>query len=186
MKRFTILVLAILLSACTGTQPNPAEPTAEAFVTSTLPPTSQPLPTSYSSPVTPTPTTNPSILAQLFPNSNAGNELTRMDQQGMVIVEVTPMNFGMPGDSIIFEVSMNTHSVDLSMDLAKLSTLSTDTGRVIQAVSWDAPIGGHHVSGELVFPALVDGVSVFDGAAKFTLQIKDVDAPMRTFEWSLQ
>lgn len=183
MKLFVILTLAILLSSCTGVQQSPVEPTAEAFVTSTLPPTSIPLPTSFSSPVTPT--TDPSIFAQLFPNSNAGNELTRMDQQGMVIVEVTPMNFGMPGNTIIFEVAMNTHSVDLSMDLAQLSTLTTESGIVIQATSWDAPRGGHHVTGELSFPAVVDGVSVFDGATKLTLQIKDVDATIRTFEWDL-
>jgi len=186
MKKIAILALAILLSACTGVQPIPVEPTVEAFVTSTLPPTSQPLPTSISSPVTSTPTTDPSIFGQLFPSSNAGNEQTRMDQQGMVTVEVTPMNFGMLGDTIIFEVAMNTHSVDLSMDLAQLSTLTTDAGRVIQALSWDAPRGGHHVSGKLVFPALVDGVSIFDGTAKFTLQIKDVDAQLRIFEWDLQ
>jgi len=186
MKQFAILALAILLSGCTGVQPVLVEPTAEAFVTSTLPPTSLPLPTSFLAPVNTTPTTDPSILAQLFPNSNMEDELTRMDQQGMVIVEVTPINLGMAGDALVFEIAMNTHSVDLSMDLAQLATLSTDAGRVFQAVSWDAPRGGHHISGELVFPALVDGISVLDGASKITLRIRDVDAAMRTFEWDLQ
>jgi hypothetical protein len=54
----------------------------------------------------------------LFPGSSGGNELTRLDEQGMVTVEVTPLNLGMPGETLVFEVSMNTHSVDLSMDLA--------------------------------------------------------------------
>jgi len=108
-----------------------------------------------------------------------------MDQQGMVTVEATPINLGMAGDSLVFDIAMNTHSVDLSMDLAQLSTLTTDTGRDIPAMSWDAPRGGHHVSGELVFPARIDGVSILDGASKITLQIKDVDATMRIFEWDL-
>jgi hypothetical protein len=104
----------------------------------------------------------------------------------MVTVEVTPINLGMVGDNLVFDIAMNTHSVDLSMDLAQLSTLTTDAGKDIQAISWDAPRGGHHISGELVFPALVDGISILDGASKITLQIRDVDATMRTFEWDLQ
>jgi len=122
----------------------------------------------------------------LFSGSNANSEFTRTDQQGMVVVEVTPLNFGMPGDTLDFDVSLNTHSVDLSMDLAKLATLITDSGIIVQASLWDAPRGGHHVSGKLVFPTIVNGVSVLDGAAKLTLQIRDLDAPMRIFEWNLQ
>lgn len=188
MKRFIILVLsATLLAACTSTQSIAIQPTPEVFfVTATLPPTTTPWPASIASSVTPTPTTDPSIFVQLFPGSNAGNELTRMDQQGMVTVEVTPVNLGMPGDALIFEVTMNTHSVDLGMDLADLSTLTTDTGLVIQASLWDAPRGGHHVSGKLLFPSTLDGSSILDGVTRIVLQIRDVDAAMRNFEWQLK
>jgi hypothetical protein len=38
----------------------------------------------------------------------------------------------------------------------------------------------------LIFPATLNGKSILDGAGKLTLTIMDVDAPSRTFEWSLQ
>lgn len=188
MKQFGILLLAaILLAACSSTQSIVAQPTPVAtFVTATLPPTSTPWPTAGIDPVSPTPTTDPSIFSKLFPGSDAGNALTRMDQQGMVTVEVTPLNLGMPVETLIFEVAMNTHSVDLSMDLATISTLTTDTGLVIQATLWDAPRGGHHVSGNLIFPATKDSKPILEGATKFTLTITNVDVPTRTFEWELQ
>jgi len=187
MKQLIFLFLSvILLAGCASTPSIAAQPTAEAFVTATLPPTSIPMPTSSAMTVMATPTTNPSIFEQLFPGSNAGNELTRMDQQGMVVVELTPLNLGMAGDTLIFEVAMNTHSVDLSMDLAKLSTLTTDTDVTVQALMWDAPLGGHHVSGKLTFPAMKDGVSIMEGVTNITLQIRNVDADLRTFEWQLK
>jgi len=188
MKRFIILLLAAtLLAACSSTQSIAIQSTPLAtFVTATLPPTNTPWPTSSVVLVTPTPTTDPSNFARLFPGSNAGNELTRMDGQGTVTVEVTPVNLGMPGDTLIFEIALNTHSVDLSMDLATLSTLTTDAGLVIQASLWDAPRGGHHVSGKLIFPATRNGRSILEGATKFTLTIINVDAPTRVFEWELK
>jgi hypothetical protein len=122
----------------------------------------------------------------LFPGSNAGNELTRKDEQGMVVVEITPLNLRMPGDTFVFEVSMNTHSVDLRMDLAQLATLTTDTGQIVPASLWDAPRGGHHVSGKLIFPATMNGLSILDSATKISLEIRDVDVELRTFERTLQ
>ena len=187
MKQFIFLFLSvILLSGCASTQSTSAQPTPEAFVTASLPATSMPMPTSSDMTVIATPTTDPSIFERLFPGSNAGNELTRTDQQGMVVVELTPLNLGMPGDTLEFDVSLNTHSVDLSMDLAQLSTLTTDTGVIIHALRWDAPRGGHHVSGKLIFPAVKDGVAILNGVTSFTLQIRNVDADLRTFEWQLK
>jgi hypothetical protein len=188
MKQLVIFFIsAVLLVACSPMQPDSIEPTATAFfVTATLPPTQIPFPTSGARSVTATPTTDPSVFAQLFPGSSGGNELTRLDEQGMVTVEVTPLNLGMPGDTLVFEVSMNTHSVDLSMDLATLATLTTDTGQALQASFWEAPRGGHHVSGNLIFPAAINGLPVLDGATKISLEIRDVDASLRTFEWTLQ
>ena len=69
------------------------------------------------------------------------------------------------------------------MDLAGLATLTTDSGQTVQALKWDAPLGGHHVSGILSFPAAADGVAVLEGASSFTITIVDVDAPVRVFTW---
>ena len=111
---------------------------------------------------------------------------TSVDQQGAITVDVTPLNLGAPTETLEFEVVMNTHSIDLSMDLATLATLTIDTGTTIQASLWDAPRGGHHVSGKLIFPAMKDGKSILEGASKLTLTIVDVDAPSRVFEWELK
>ena len=98
-------------------------------------------------------------------------------------MEIIPVKLNDPGSTIEFDVRMNTHSVDLSMNLADLATLSTDTGKSIQASRWDAPGGGHHVSGKLSFPAGVNGDRLLDGAAKLILTLKNVDAPERVFVW---
>ncbi|MBI4733087.1 MAG: hypothetical protein HY781_13365 [Chloroflexi bacterium] len=112
-------------------------------------------------------------------------EITRADQQGAVIVEVTPLNLDQPGQTLDFQVSMNTHSVDLSMDLATLATLATDAGLQVQAISWDSPLGGHHVSGILSFPATTEGKSLLEGTSELTLTIRSVDAEARIFIWSM-
>lgn len=175
MKRRLIpalLMLTFILSACASATTNP--------------PQSAPKPASVSD-IIPTPTDNPAILPTLFPNMNvnANKDMTRIDEQGMVIIEITPLNIGTPSDTLQFDVVLNTHSVDLSMDLAPLSTLSTDAGITLQATLWDAPRGGHHVSGKLVFPSMHDGRSILEGASKLTLTIINVDASSRIFEWDL-
>lgn len=173
MKRFALLILPILifiLAACAPSEvgTEPASPTVESVA--------NPLPT---------PTDDPALLPTLFPGA-ANGELTRVDEQGAVIVQVTPLNLGMPADTLEFDVSLSTHSVDLSMDLAVLSTLTTDTGISIQPTSWDGPRGGHHVQGKLSFPVMQDGKSILESTNILTLTITDVDAPLRVFEWELK
>lgn len=165
-----LLIVTVILSACSG----------EAVTT---PPAKT---TAIGPNVTPIPTNDPALLPTPSPSWSGNGELTRKDQQGAVIVEVTPVNLDTTAESLQFSVVMNTHSVDLSMDLATLSTLTTDTGAVVRATLWDAPLGGHHVSGTLIFPALKDGKSILEGASKLILTIVDVDAPVRVFEWELK
>lgn len=119
------------------------------------------------------------------PQQTGSQDLTRSDSQGAVTVDVKPVNLSDPGKTLAFEIGMNTHSIDLSIDLATLATLTTDNGRTVQATVWDAPQGGHHVSGTLSFPASLDGKPVLDGATKLTLIIKDLDAAERDFSWDL-
>lgn len=113
-------------------------------------------------------------------------QTVQVDQQGAVVIEIMPLNLNTPADTLEFEISMNTHSVDLSMDLAQLATLTTDAGISIGAAGWDAPRGGHHVNGKLLFPSTVDGNPVLAGATDITIQIREVDASLRTFMWRVQ
>ncbi len=164
---FVALVLAMsaVLSACAGTA-------------AAQPPASKPLETASQAFAA-----QPLIVPKAAPETSF--DLVRVDQQGMVVVEVTPLNLKDASDTLDFDVAMNTHSVDLSMNLATLATITTDMGASLQASSWDAPGGGHHVSGKLTFPTVKDGKSILDGATKLTLTILDVDAPSRIFEWQL-
>lgn len=114
------------------------------------------------------------------------SEDTRTDAQGAVTVAVTPVNLAAPGETLDFSVALDTHSVDLGMDLAALATLATDDGRTVQAVTWTGAKGGHHVEGTLSFPAKAGGKELTGGASTLTLTLKGVDAPERVFEWSLK
>jgi hypothetical protein len=98
-----------------------------------------------------------------------------------VRVEVTPVQL-IPGKPATFKIQMNTHSVELSYDLVKLSTLKEDAGREHQALKWDGdPPKGHHRSGVLEFPAIAQGTK------SITLSIKEIaGVPERTFEWKLE
>jgi hypothetical protein len=121
------------------------------------------------------------------PAETSGLQLSELtDSQGAVVVMVKPLDLGDQDEHMKFEIALETHSVDLSMDLAALATLTTDTGLEVQASEWDAPRGGHHVSGTLLFPASIGGHSILDGASSLTLVIKDVDAPERAFTWELR
>jgi hypothetical protein len=165
MRRFLpplLLTLVLVLISCA---PAPAGPTP--------PPAGQ-------SGVHPAPASMESASASAA-EAQVPADLIRSDQQGAVTVEVTPLNLGDPSGDLEFEVALNTHSIDLGMDLAALATLTTDTGLAVQATLWDAPRGGHHVSGKLVFPAMN-----LEGASKITLTIVDLDAPSRVFEWQLK
>lgn len=179
MKRFLIPALSILTIVLTACSTTPSQP----FPSNSVQDTSQSAPVSN---IASTPTDDPAILATLFPNMGGNKEMTRIDEQGMVIVEVTPLNMGAPSDTLQFDVVLNTHSVDLSMDLATLATLTTDTGITLEATMWDAPRGGHHVSGKLIFSAVQDGKSILEGASKLTLTIFDLDTASRIFEWDLK
>ena len=133
---------------------------------------------------------NPPERIELSPPTQApqqanSQDLIRSDSQGAIVVDVKPLNLTDPGDTLSFEIGLNTHMIDLSMDLAIMATLTTDNGRTVQAVSWEAPRGGHHVSGMLFFPSSVDGRPVLDGATKLTLTIIDLDAAERDFSWDL-
>jgi hypothetical protein len=119
--------------------------------------------------------------------SPSNDSATRIDEQGAIIFEVTPLNLDQTtAESFEFNIVLTTHSIDLSMDLAAAATLATDTGIIVNSTLWDAPRGGHHVEGKLFFPVTVDGKSILDGATKLTLTITDVDAPTRIFEWDLK
>ena len=164
--------LSLLLAACGSTLP--ADPAVQVVPTETS--AAAVLPTDAADAASGAMPELATDLAWLIGKS-------REDAQGLVTVIVTAQNINSSADAIEFSVAMDTHSVDLSMDLALLATLTADTGLTVNGVTWDGPLGGHHVEGTLSFPASVNGASLLDGANMLTLTIRDVDAAERIFSW---
>ncbi|HWR65367.1 MAG TPA: hypothetical protein VN364_04565 [Bellilinea sp.] len=176
IKFLLLIVLStIFLAACTTLQPIASEvsvPVNPTSIPPSVPTATAPLPTVI--PATP-----------YYPPEPVQSDLSRTDEQGVVVVIVTPLNLDQSGETLDFDVALDTHSVDLSMDLAQMAELSTDKGVVVKPIKWDAPMGGHHVAGILSFPGITDGVSILDGASTLTIKMIKVAAPERIFTWNL-
>lgn len=111
---------------------------------------------------------------------------TLLDRQGEVEVAVTPLEStrDRPG-MLVFEVAMNTHSVDLSMNLRDLASLATDSGLRFPAAAWSGG-SGHHVTGYLEFDLSQGGdEDDLEAVRRWTLTIRGVDVPERIFVWYL-
>ncbi len=111
------------------------------------------------------------------------NGLTQTNAGGAVEIQVKWL--ADKNDSLVFDVSMNTHSVDLDKyDLKQLTVLHDSQGNEYQPLSWNSAAGGHHRSGKLVFT--VPG-SLNEGGTKFLhMVIRNVaGVGERSLEWDL-
>mgnify|MGYP000663427254 CR=1 FL=1 len=94
-------------------------------------------------------------------------------------------------DALEFEIRMNTHSVNLDVyDLAETSVIripgSTDkVMQEIKAISWEAPPGGHHVTGLLKFPGVdPSGNPIVGGNGRLVLVIRGLAGiEERVMQW---
>lgn len=107
------------------------------------------------------------------------------NEGGQVTVEVSWSN---PSGEPVFQVTMNTHSVDLDrVDLRQLALLRTDQGREARPSGWDAAPGGHHRAGTLAFPTTTaDGSPLIEPTTRTVeLTMSDVaGVPERVFRWT--
>jgi hypothetical protein len=103
---------------------------------------------------------------------------TRTDTGGGVTVKVTYLNLQGTEDAR-FEISLDTHSVDLdSYDLKALSSLRDDAGKVYQPTKVENKGSGHHRQLVLVFPKSAPGNK------RLELVIKDIaGVKERSFVW---
>lgn len=77
---------------------------------------------------------------------------TQSSSEQGVTVKVTAKSIGLPGSQWEFAVVLDTHSADLSDDLSRSATLTTDDGRTFKPAGWlGTPPGGHHREGVLAF-----------------------------------
>ena len=113
--------------------------------------------------------------------ANQTDPMTQTSDGGQVTVVV-----GWAGRSAgaVFDVTLDTHSVDLdALDLAD-ATLTNDRGETLTARPWSAPKGGHHREGTLTFDG--DATAFVAGAKWIELVITGVgDLPERTLRWEV-
>lgn len=132
--------------------------------------------------IPPSAATGTSIVLEPF-RANGLDSTPRLDNQGTVEVQITPINLESPEAELRFEVILDTHSVDLTMDLGPLAALSTDNGLILPHGLWDAPLGGHHVTGTLRFALDPEQITLLQSASQLTLEITDLVVPVRSFVW---
>lgn len=105
---------------------------------------------------------------------------TLSDTQGSVTVNVTPTLLSSKDLQWKFDVGFNTHSIELDQDITKISVLVDDQGKEYKPIRWEgAGPGGHHREGTLVFN------QISPMPKSITLKILGVDAPVRSFVWSI-
>lgn len=111
----------------------------------------------------------------------AAFESTQRSDGGDVTVEVT---WPGPAAGAVFDVKLDTHSVDLDgLDLSD-AVLTNDRGERLASARWGAPKGGHHREGQLAFGG--DAASFLADARWIELTVVGVGAnPERLLRWEV-
>ena len=122
------------------------------------------------------------VLGALFALNAAAQLATQKDSANGVTVAVTPDNVAADAKVWEFKVVLDTHSQDLSDDLAKSAVLIDGRGNEFKAIGWDgAAAGGHHRAGVLKFDAIVPQPLTVE------LRISRAGEPKaRAFRWDLK
>lgn len=118
-----------------------------------------------------TPTPSPNIM-KFGTLSNSGSSVT---------VDAQLLDFQLD-QPLVFEIALNTHSVDLSDDMVKISLLRDDAGKEYAPSAWEgAGPGGHHREGKLKFAAMTTKPKYIELVIKNLAKVSD-----RTFRWELK
>lgn len=110
-----------------------------------------------------------------------GFDPTQRNESGEVTVEVTWTG---PAAGAVFDVQLDTHSVDLDvLDLSD-AVLMNDRGEKLAAIPWEAPKSGHHREGRLTFSG--DAAAFLADSSRIELTIKGVGGvPERILRWEI-
>ena len=181
-------LLILALAACRAATPSTI---ATPVPTTAPPPAAAPSPASPSS-ATPTPLPT---LANATPTNAAGSSVPtaratsatasialkpQTVEGGGITVVVTPLELK-KGEPVVFDIAMDTHSVDLAGDMLKIVVLRTDVGTEYAPSAWDgASPGGHHREGKIKFATLTGNPK------SVTLVVRDLaGVPERKFKWDV-
>ena len=102
----------------------------------------------------------------------------QLKTMGAVEVEAVPISLE-PDSNMKFQLTLNTHSVELTYDLVNIVKAQDDKGGIYKSVAWSGEQGGHHLSGEL----LLEPIS--SEAKQITLIINGIDNQTENFVWDI-
>lgn len=94
----------------------------------------------------------------------APEPLPQSQTGGEVEVTIEPKQL-VVGKEMVFEVSLDTHTVELDEEMTQVVRVTDELGRDYEVISWSGGKGGHHVNGELRVAALQKGA----GQIKFKI-----------------
>ena len=122
------------------------------------------------------------VAATLLAFNAAAQLAAQKNTAGGVTVAVTPAKLVAGAKTWDFSIVLDTHTQDLSDDLAGSAVLVDDRGNEFKALAWDgAAPGGHHRSGVLRFNAIEPRPQALE------LRIsRPGEAKPRTFRWRLR
>ncbi len=123
------------------------------------------------------PETDPSSKVLSAASSDQAHQ-SQTQEFGAVEVKVTPQEL-LPGEKMIFKLSLNTHSVELDYDYTGIASLQDDQGDSYQALTWDGGQSGHHITGQISFEPLKQG------AKSITLKLSGIDNQTNSFTWQV-
>lgn len=152
------LLLVVTIAACAGTTSPPADTTNPSAGTA-----------------------NASAGPVASGSSEATDPAVQRNEGGQVTAVATWTG---PAAGVVFDITLDTHSVDLDqLDLAD-ATVRNDRGETLTARPWAAPAGGHHREGTLTFDGNAE--EFLAGARWLELVLVGVgDVPERTLRWEV-
>lgn len=109
---------------------------------------------------------------------NSSNLETISQKSGTIEITATPK---LTDSRYEFDITLDTHSIELNYDLISLSSLTNENGQTVKPSGWkgDKP-GGHHRKGKLFFPS-------FPGKPKvLNLSINGIEGEDVNFKWELK
>lgn len=101
--------------------------------------------------------------------------------EAQVEIKVAPVSIT-DGDQWKFDITLDTHTVDLGQDLMENAFIVDGSGKVYRPISWQGDLpGGHHRQGILLFNAISPVPEVIE------LKIQNISGvPERVFQWQLK
>mgnify|MGYP001583347601 CR=1 FL=1 len=104
----------------------------------------------------------------------------KTDVQANVTVVVTPVDILSQSKEWKFDIVIDTHSVELGQDMAKIAILIDEEGKEYKPARWEgAPASGHHRGGVLAFARITPAPKSVE------LKIIGIADTVRTFTWQL-